>query len=234
MGLHFEEDDLAFNGMLLHPAIRTLSEMAQALAYPDRKTRLQPDTPTYFMYRGVLLFKKIRYDITRIPQLDLCGERNKTFGHAHPRSPSGPCWPEIYEVLEGNAHFLIQKMAMGSVDASYLLEGKKGDRFLIPPGFGHVTINAGKSDLVLANLVSGDFESDYSLYAKMHGACVYEAKEGKILNNRHYGKFKLGRESAVKFSSQFSCYSPFKKNSLLEVAKDYQKIEFLEKPEKFR
>ncbi|MCX6741503.1 MAG: hypothetical protein NTY61_03850, partial [Candidatus Parcubacteria bacterium] len=110
MGLKFEGDLLVFGERRIVPAIRTVSEMSPVLAFLSKKNPLPPSTPTYFMYRGVLRFGNIRYDVTRILPLDLCGEKNKTFGHSHPISPSGVAWPEIYEVLDGTAHFLIQKL----------------------------------------------------------------------------------------------------------------------------
>jgi oxalate decarboxylase/phosphoglucose isomerase-like protein (cupin superfamily) len=115
-----------------------------------------------------------------------------------------------------------------------LLSANKGDRFLVPPGYGHVTINSGKGELVLANLVSDGFEADYSMFANLRGACFYEMDDGRLLRNQNYGSgFEMRQENAVKFSSQFGVYAPFAKKSLLEAAKKYADIEFLAKPETF-
>ncbi len=236
MGLDFDNGTLIYEGKLFAPSIRTFSQMKPVLAQKEKCGKLSPGTPLYYMYRTVHKFGTIRYDITRIPSFDLCGEFNKTYGHSHPPSPSGGHYPEAYEVLEGAAHFLIQRAdAGGKVSEALLLSAKKGDCFLVPPGFGHVTINPTKKELVLANLVSESFQSDYSLYEKKRGACFYEMKGGEIVKNKNYPeKIVLRKEDAVEYCSQFSCFSPFKGKSLLWAARAASQLEFLEKPEKFR
>ena len=232
--IKFEGSDLVFREKRIQPDIRTFGQMRPVLYNPEAESRLSPDSPTYFMYRGVEEFGHVRYDITRILSLDLCGERNKTFGHSHPKSRSGTTYPEIYEVLQGNAHFLLQKVSQLGVEDAVLLSAKNGDKLLIPPGYGHVTINAGKDELLLANLVCSQFSSDYSLFAHQRGACFYEMANGKLVRNKNYGiDFELRKGEAMKFSASFGCFAPFAKTSLLQAASDYKNIEFLEKPETF-
>lgn len=227
--LKFDGNTLLFAGSKIAPSIRTFSQMMPVLLHPELEGNFLPDAPLYYMYREAKRFSSIRYDITRILPADLCGERNKTFGHTHPGG-----WPEAYEVLSGSAHFLLQKMKGDTVEEALLLSAKKGDCFLVPPGYGHVTINAGKTELLMANLVSDRFESDYSLFEKMEGACIYETSGGKMVKNRNYGdSFIVKKDSAMKFSSAYKRFEPFRKKTLLEAAKNFADIEFLEKPETF-
>lgn len=231
--ISFEGAALLFEGRKIEPtSTRTFEEMRPVLA--KEGCSLEPDMPLYHMYRAVQHFQHVRYDITRILPADLCGEHSKTFGHIHPPSKSGASWPEVYEVLEGAAHFLLQKVSALGVEDVVLLFAKKGERFLVPPSYGHVTINPEKKELVLANLISDEFESDYSMFASRRGACVYEMKGGKIVKNANYGNgFEARKAGAAKFSESFGCFAPFKKMSLLEAAKDFSNIEFLQKPEMF-
>jgi len=234
MKIEFYGSALVADGKRFAPDVRTFSQMRPVLAFPQKDCGLEPDEGLYYMYRGVREFGPIRYDVTKIISTNLCGERNKTYGHAHPPSPKGACWPEIYEVLSGSSHTLLQKIGRLGVEDAALVVGKKGDCILIPPGYGHVTINAGKTDLVLSNLVSSRFSSDYSPYTHRRGACFYETIDGKIIRNKSYGlDFELRQVAAPKFSSSFGCFSPFKKGGLLQAAKDYRNIEFLDKPEEF-
>ena len=228
--LKFDGNALLFGSSRISPSVRTFSQMKSCLAHPGLEGNFLPDAPLYYMYREVEKFSSIRYDITRVLSVDLCGERNKTFGHSHPGG-----WPEAYEVLEGQAHFLLQKLSSsGTVESALLLSAKKGDCFLVPPGFDHITINSGKKELLMANLVSDRFQSDYSLFEQKHGACIYEMSDGKIVKNKNYSDgFTVKKESAVKFSEQYKCFEPFRKKTLLEAAKNFADIEFLEKPEKF-
>ena len=232
--LKFDKDALVYEGKKIAPSIRTLGQMRSVLAFPEKEEDLPADTPLYFMYREAEKFGSIRYDITRIVAREVCGEFNKTFGHMHPKSPAGTPWSEVYEILDGEAHFLLQKVSQLGVEDAALLSAKKGDRFIIPPGYGHVTVNPGKKELLMANLVSGSFEADYTMFTQRRGACFYELAGGKLLRNKNYGEgFEIRRATAMKFSSAFGCFAPFAKKSLLEAAADRRNIEFLERPETF-
>jgi glucose-6-phosphate isomerase len=61
-----------------------------------------------------------------------------------------------------------------------------GDRVIIPPGFGHVTINPGGTTLAMANIVSTRFESDYTVYERFRGAAYYELEGGTLVKNPSY------------------------------------------------
>jgi glucose-6-phosphate isomerase len=234
MKVEFDSETLVYGSRRMEPDIRTFAQMQSVLAFPNAECRLTPESKTYFMYRGAEGFASVRYDITRIPQLDLCGERNKTMGHVHPKTLQGASWCEIYEVLSGEAHFMLQKVdGMGVRDAA-VLSAKKGEKLIIPPNYGHVTVNAGKTDLVLANLVSGTFSSDYAPYVRMRGACVYETIEGKLVPNKNYGAaFEIRELGASEFSETFGCFEPFRKADLLTAAKKMENLGFLAKPETF-
>ncbi|MCX6769239.1 MAG: glucose-6-phosphate isomerase [Candidatus Micrarchaeota archaeon] len=234
MKLVFDGLDLVFGSKKVAPKLRSFGSMRSVLAHPEIECALEPESPTYYMYREAARFGNIRYDVTRILSLDLCGEFNKTFGHTHPKTKKGTGWPEVYEVISGEANFLLQKVGQLGVDDAVLLTAKKGDALLIPPGYGHVTINHGKTDLLMGNLVSDSFEADYSMFAQRRGGCYYETHAGGLSRNPNYGTdFSLREETARKFSERFGCYAPFEKKDLLTVAKNMRDIEFLDKPELF-
>lgn len=234
MKVDFSGDTLLYNKKEIKPSIRKFSEMRPVLAYPEKDTDVEPELPTYYMYREADRFGAIRYDVTKIPSLDLCGERNKTFGHVHPQNKKGTGWPEVYEVIEGEAHFLLQRVGQMGVTDAVLLHAKAGDCFLVPPGYGHVTINPGKRDLVMGNLVAELFSADYSMFASRRGGCFYETLKGEFIRNTNYGTdFELRKEDARKFSDAFGVYAPFSKCDLVTAAKKKENIEFLEKPEQF-
>lgn len=182
---------LGWDGELPPPAVRTLADMRPVLADPSRTG----DDPLYFMYRDLarsdadwkwLHKNHLRYDITVIPPRDLFGEWVKTKGHYHPPDPAGVGYPEIYEVQQGRAHYLLQTKALDDV---VLVEAGEGELVIIPPGYGHITINpSADQTLVMANIVSTAFESEYAEYEKMHGAAYYELTTGKTVRNPHYSR----------------------------------------------
>ncbi|MFA4861516.1 glucose-6-phosphate isomerase family protein [Methanoregula sp.] len=180
---------LGWDGELPAPGVRTIGEMRPVLADPSCAC----SAPLYFMYRDLarsdadwhwLHSHNLRYDLTIIPPRDLCGEWVKTKGHYHPKNPAGVGYPEIYEVLEGEAHYLLQSRPLKDV---VLQTALKGDVVIIPPGYGHITINPSKDlPLSMANLVSTAFESEYGEYESNHGAAYYELTSGQLRRNPHY------------------------------------------------
>jgi glucose-6-phosphate isomerase len=132
-----------WDGPLPDPAIRTIDEMRDVLADPVCTTGV----PLYFMYRDCfrsgdrewLLDSDIRFDITLIPALTLCGEYVKTKGHYHPASTGGTGYPEVYQVLSGEAHYLLQHRSLSDI---VVVPAQTGEVVCVPPDYGHVTINA--------------------------------------------------------------------------------------------
>ena len=170
------------------PQVRTMEEMRPVLTDPECTCR----DPLYLMYRNLALSgtdaawlreQEIRYDMTVIPARVLCGEFVKTKGHFHPENPCGWAYPEIYEVLEGEAHFLLQDRAPSDV---VLIHARAGEKVVVPPGYGHLTINPGSQPLTMVNLVSTAFESLYGDYEKRQGAAYYEFPARGFVPNPRY------------------------------------------------
>ena len=190
-----------WDGELPPPSVRTISDMRPVLANPSCPC----DEPLYFMYRDLaksgadrrwLDGHSLRYDITVIPPRDLCGEWVKTKGHYHPQNPAGAGYPEIYEVLDGAAHYLLQSRALDDI---VMIEAHAGDLVVMPPGYGHITINPSKNQtLTMANIVSTRFESEYAEYESLHGAAYYVMTDGRLIRNPHYPKVPPVRRIAPK------------------------------------
>jgi len=168
-------------GPLPAPAVRTADEMRCVLADPAAAC----DGPLHFMYRDLALTPEdrtwlggqgIRFDLTVIPPAVIGGEYVKTKGHYHPENPAGVGYPEVYQVLAGEAHYLLQQKDLSDVVA---VTARAGEFVLIPPGYGHVTVNPGAEVLVMANLVSTRFSSEYGVYEGMRGGAYYEMGEGE-------------------------------------------------------
>ena len=159
-----------WDGELPKPSIRTMDDMRSVLAYPKCRCK----DPLYFMYRDLavsdsdrrwLRGHNLRYDLTVIPPRDLCGEWVKTKGHYHPENRARVGFPEIYEVLEGTARYLLQSR---SLDDIVMVSASAGDLVIIPPGYGHISINPSPDQILsMANIVSTAFESEYGEYESL-------------------------------------------------------------------
>ncbi|MDD1716505.1 MAG: glucose-6-phosphate isomerase [Methanolinea sp.] len=174
--------------LLTRPEVRTADQLRSVLRNPDCAC----SGPVYFMYRDLgrtpadrkwLSINQLRFDITCIPSCTLCGEYVKTKGHYHPESPSGTAYPEVYEVMEGKAHFLLQRRDLGDI---VLVEALAGDVVVVEPSYGHVTINPGSGELVMANIVSSAFSSEYEFYESHGGAAYHEIPPGRLEKNPRY------------------------------------------------
>ncbi|MFA6332900.1 MAG: glucose-6-phosphate isomerase family protein [Methanoregula sp.] len=180
---------LGWDGELPSPTIRTIEEMRPVLADP----LCTCNGPLYYMYRDLaksdadwrwLHAHHLRYDMTVIPPRDLCGEWVKTKGHYHPKTPAGVGYPEIYEVLEGQAEYLLQSRDLTDI---VMISAGAGDVVIIPPGYGHVSINPSPDEtLSMANLVSTAFESEYGEYESHHGAAYFALSSGEFRKNPRY------------------------------------------------
>jgi len=225
---------IPWNGALPAPGIRTIRDMRTVLADPA----CMSTDPLYYMYRDLarsdpdrrwLAGHRLRYDITIIPPLDLCGECVKTKGHYHPADPANTGYPELYEVLGGEAQFLLQSRTL---DDAVLVDAPAGACVLIPPGYGHVSINPSKgATLAMANLVSTAFASEYGEYETLHGAAYYVMSDGRIAKNPHYPEVPQLRRIAVK-TGQVPANSALR-SPIYSLVGNRQALAFLNEPEKY-
>jgi glucose-6-phosphate isomerase len=223
-----------WEGELPQPAKRTVEEMRPVLFDP----KCRCSDPLYFMYRDLsrsgadwqwLHEHHLRYDLTVIPPRDLCGERVKTKGHYHPKNAAGMGFPEIYEVLEGTAHYLLQSAMLDDV---VLITADAGDLVIIPPDYGHITINPSPDQtLSMANIVSTAFVSEYGEYEARHGAAWYELADGTFVRNPAYENVppirRLG--ASCRRGTQRICKGP-----LYDLVGNVDALAFLNSPEEYR
>ncbi|MGI6603576.1 MAG: glucose-6-phosphate isomerase [Firmicutes bacterium] len=208
-----------------------MKELFYAPATADPKQQL------YAMYRNVVRgedkekFNRwgLRHDITVIPPGLVGPEYVKTAGHYHPApGATKKSFPEVYGVIHGQAHYLLQYLdpETGYVEEVVLFEAGPGDKVVIPPNWGHVTINPGNEVLVMANLVADGFSPLYEPMANLKGAAYYEVRvqgESTFVGNPNYDYVpQLQR----RFARQYQHLGLVKGVSLYEA--------FLGNPELFR
>jgi glucose-6-phosphate isomerase, archaeal len=229
---------LTFGGRTQEPDIRMLSDIEAVLL--DREILQGRDRELYYMYRDLALSRRdretmlehgLRYDITIIPPAMLGREYVKTVGHYHPAVPGTDIsYPEVYEVLTGEGHYLLQKRTGGgSVIDVVLVRASVGDKVIIPPDYGHVTINTSNKELKMANWVSGEFASVYEPYVELHGAAYYLTEDGFVANP---GYRDVPEVRKVKPKS-FSDVGLARGREIYGLVKDLGKLDFLNRPQEF-
>lgn len=165
------------------PGQRRFSDLRSVLAVPEAADAIA-DQIAYFTYRDVRLASErglaangLRYDVTVTLPGEVGGEFIKTAGHYHALDSNGVSWAEIYDVLSGDAAFVLQRAegapeADPTVTRGIVIVAGPGDRFVIPPNYGHVTVNIGTTPLVVADLVATASANHYQGYATHQGGAV--------------------------------------------------------------
>ena len=231
------------------PEIRFLYDMKDFL-YDQQWLSSAPNFEVYYMYRNlaknekdkkIIAEKKLRYDITVMPPQMLGAEFPKTIGHEHPKINNSPfTYTEIYEVLKGEAHYLLQKFENNQVIDVYVVKTKAGEKCLVPPNYGHVTINASDQELMMANWVSADFKSDYSLFQQKHGACYYalatdNRRKIQWVENKNYKQSsELKIYNAQDFNYLFERFDLDTTNPLYDLVNEINKLNFLQNPQVYK
>ena len=239
--IYFKNDRLSFNKAITSLPVRQrkTKEVRKYLKDKDANIRL---SNIYLIYRDVRfkkdreIFRKnhLRYDITIIYPGFLGREFPKTIGHFHLKNN-----PEIYEVLSGKALFLFQEI---SGKRNYLIKAAKGQKVIVPPEFGHITINLGAKPLVIANIFADNVGSDYDFFKKHHGDAYYITKPENRNLRRAAGFFNIEKNKSYKKIGKLKIGTPeeiprlgiyFKKPLYDSFVKNPGNFEFLTNPKKF-
>ena len=153
--------------------------------------------PCYSAYRDIafegdrVVFQQhdFRYDITVIQPGTIAGECKKTSGHYHGYIPGqANTYPEVYEVLLGQAIFILQKVMNFDREEEPVIDDLKavfveaGQAIIIPPFYGHCSINAGTGPLVFSNIAVVSCPIHYEPIRRKHGLAVYAQREGDVVN----------------------------------------------------
>lgn len=177
------------NGLLpVVPQIREFSAMRNYLKDPS-STFWRRDV--YHMYRDLVLpdhaqalhDANLQYDITVILPGKIGDEFSKTIGHYHPfQEGTNIRLPEVYEVIYGKAVFLFQSASedLERLQEAYVIEGERGEKVVVPSGFGHITVNPGDDVLVLANIQKLGNTGLYEPYEKHNGGAYYVIQSEKL------------------------------------------------------
>lgn len=174
---------------------RRLAELASVVAEPIGRRGRRVE---YRMLNGVreadatrLHGLPLRYELTTMGGRPIGSEAAKTFGHVHIRpAGAGFGYPEVVEVVHGEAGFLIQDLR-GSPDgpkstAAWLVRARPGDWVILPPELAHVTIDLGAGPLVFSDIIDRRAIGIYSGVAMAAGFAWHVGSDGRLWRNPHY------------------------------------------------
>lgn len=230
------EMELQFGTKKVKPNSRMLFDMKDVV-YDRKWLSAAENVELYYMYRDLSISKKdaltikehnLRYDITIIPPRMMGCEFVKTAGHYHPFVPGTDItYPEIYEVLSGEAQYLIQKPENDRIKDAVLIKAGEGDKVIIPPGYGHLTINASNKILKMANWVADNFESIYAPIREKGGGAYFLLQNGIVRNQKYEDVPQLRVSNPVNLNE----FGLQKNKEMYGLVRDIGKLEFLTRPQ---
>jgi len=200
-----------------------------------------PRKELYHMYRyfekpsDKKTFEKadVEYDITVIGPGKIGDEYIKTKGHYHALVPKTEIsYPEVYEVIEGRIEYLVQKRPNDKKETEVvIIRAEPGDKVIVPPGYGHVSVNVGREAAVSSNLQKRDLPAgaDYGGFEYFRGGALYRTEKGWEENLEYLVKttgYALPKEKPewglVKDSSLYESFAAYpEKFGFLTRPQDY-------------
>lgn len=113
----------------------------------------------------------------------------KTVGHYHGHTVTpNLSYPEVYQAISGKVEYLLQSEPDkdGGVNVLWVMT-EPGDKVVMPPNVGHVSLNAGNDIAVECDLQKRDNpdDSEYSLFKEKVGGALYRTANG-LTENKNY------------------------------------------------
>ncbi len=167
-------------------------------------TNIKEEEKMYSAYRNILfpqhekILKQydIRYDITVIEPGTVSGEYKKTSGHYHGYIDNDVYpYAEVYEVIKGEIIFILQKALNFDqkeepvIEKIRVIHAKAGQSVIIPPFYGHCSINPTAEVSMFSNLAVVSCPLHYEPIQNKHGLSVYVMKAGEsflVVPNNNY------------------------------------------------
>lgn len=181
--------DIKLNGSKLEFNFSEFHTEPKARSYEEAKNvyleKAAQEKDLYYMYRYFEAEKdeptfegnKCEYDITVIKPGKIGPEMIKTVGHYHASVPGTEIsYPEVYEVIEGEITYLFQTEPDDKNEVDVLIvEAKAGDKVIVPPNYGHVSINRSNVTAVSSNIQRRDLpaSANYDAFKEKNGAALY-------------------------------------------------------------
>lgn len=211
-----DENLLAFVAPLLYRSYgrKRTGEMNGLLYKMDGAN---PDELYYDVYRDVryaadealLERDQYKYDFTLIMPGQVNGECKKTSGHYHGYNPERTnTYPEVYEVLAGTALYVLQRADNFEgraedlkVDDIIIVKVEAGQSIIIPPNYGHASLNGGDGVMLFSNLAYGPCKVLYDQVRHYGGMGYFAFREKGALSFRMNEKYKNVPMPALKFAT---------------------------------
>lgn len=152
------------------------------------------DLEVYRIYDGIRkiqdkeLWNDIKYSIIILQSGQLNGRYFNTIGYYRSFAENGYRYPEIFQLAEGYAEFLLQHPRENheQVKDVVVIRMQKYDILVVPPSYGVTIINPSDKKSIISRIRASDAEELKEPYNTTKGGCYYRLAEGKWDYNPDY------------------------------------------------
>lgn len=226
----------------------SIRSFAQMRAYIREAGAVSSTQAIYTVYRNLkrtddtaaIQAAGLRYDITVIPPGVFTAtfrEFFRTAGHYHPvKVETAIAYPEVYEVISGRACWLLQKPRAGDparLEEIYVVEAGPGEKAVMLPGFGHISVNPFDEPLIMANWISTAFQYDYEPYRKLRGGGYWILEAANAIEFERNANYREVPELKKIRPREVPEFGLVRSQPLYQLARELGKLRFLTHPEEF-
>ena len=189
---HIADNKLVYEKQDYQPATTWSKPLVDgSYAYQNADSKIDP------LYFGARYFEKTKdeqlfldndfmADLTVLNPGKVGKEFVKTVGHYHTYVEGTKiAYPEAYQAVSGGIEYLLQSEPDkdNKVSALWVI-AEPGDIVVMPPNYGHVSMNVGSEPAVEVDLQKRDNPnfSDYSVFKNNVGGALYRTGEGLTKN----------------------------------------------------
>ncbi|MCK5140931.1 MAG: hypothetical protein KAQ70_01950 [Candidatus Heimdallarchaeota archaeon] len=152
------------------------------------------DLEVYRTYEGIRkiqdkeLWENIKYSIVVLQSGQIDGWYFNTLGYYRSFAENGYRYPEIFQLAEGYAEFLLQQSRENhkQVKDVVVIRMQKHDILVIPPSYGVTIINPSDKIAIISRLRASDAVEVKESFHETKGSCYYRLAEGKWDYNSDY------------------------------------------------
>jgi len=133
-------------------------------------------------------FGDTQFDIIMIWPGFIGEEYNKTIGYQRSTAENGFRFPEVYQMVEGYAEFLLQQSRdkHEQIKDTIVIRAQKFDLIIVPPSYTITIINPSEKKNIISRLRAVDVEEITEHFERTKGSCYYRLNNGKWKYNPNY------------------------------------------------
>lgn len=134
------------------------------------------------------LWDKIRFDVIIIQSGKINNNYKSTLSYYRSIADNGYNYPEIYQIGEGYAEFLLQQPGEKheQVKDAIIIRAQKFDVMVIPPIYGLSIINPSEKKTILARIRASEAKEITEEFTKTKGTCYRRREGGRWDYNEYY------------------------------------------------